>query len=120
MNRDQRILGNLAARYAEVATQARMDELRELWRGYCASEKTRPPVFLDIGFWQVWAKQLFSTNSLECEDLFYREHERQLKFLLLHASLGDDTVFEPWYTIPAVHTPRSNAVWGIEYQKDEI
>jgi len=120
MNKDLSVLRGLASRYAQITAESRMEHLRELWRGYCASENTRPPVLLDIGLWQAWAKQMFSSKALECEDPFYQEHERRLKFLLLHASLGDDTVFEPWYTISAEHTPSSNAVWGIEYQKDEI
>ncbi len=119
MSRDRAILRDLASRYAEVAGAARMDELRELWRGYCAGERTRVPILLDIGLWNAWAKELFPLGAMECEDSFLRAHERNLRFALLHASLGDDTVFEPWYTIQAVHSPPDSAVWGIPYRRDE-
>lgn len=119
MSRDHAVLRDLASRYAEVAAAPRMDDLRELWRGYCAGEATRVPVLLDIGLWNAWAKERFPLAAMECEDPFLRAHERSLRFQLLHASLGDDTVFEPWYTIQAVHTPPGDAVWGIPYRRDE-
>lgn len=119
MTIDRSILHDLASRYAEVAASPRMDELRELWRGYCAGESTRAPILLDIGLWNAWAKEMFPLASMECVDPFYRAHERALRFQLLHASMRDDTVFEPWYTIQAVHTPPNDAVWGVPYRRDE-
>lgn len=116
---DHAILYDLASRYADVAASPRMEKLRELWRGYCAGERTRVPVLLDIGLWNAWAKELFPWTAIECTDPFYRVHERNLRFQLLHASLADDTVFEPWYTIDAAHTPANDAAWGIPYRRDE-
>jgi hypothetical protein len=120
MNHDQHVLRELAKRYAAVAAQPCMDELRELWRSYCAKERTRPPVVLDIGLWQAWAKRMFPAASMECNDPSLKVHERSLRFLLLHAEMGDDTVFEPWYAIQAVHQPEANDAWGVSFQRDEV
>lgn len=119
MTTDKSILYDLASRYADVAASPRMDELRELWRGYCAGERTRAPVVLDIGLWNAWAQRMYPLRSMECEGEFYRAHERVLRFRLLHASLNDDTVFEPWYTIQAAHTPPNESVWGLPYRRNE-
>jgi hypothetical protein len=57
---------------------------------------------------------MFSDRRLSCEDPFFREHERNLRILLFHHTLGDDHIFEPWIVQKAAVTTHPKGLWGVE------
>ena len=95
---DVYVLRGLAERYAEVARKPVQQERRELWRAHISLERTRPPVLFSFGMHNAWCEEVFGDHVMECEDPFYRAHERNLRMLLFHDTVGDDWVMEPWIT----------------------
>ena len=116
MNNDIRILRDLAARYADVAADPVNDERRALWRAHMSLKRTRPPVLASFGIWNVWCREVFGDERMECQDPFYRAHERNLRMALFHAEVGDDWIAEPWITQGAAYkTPGGihGEAWGM-------
>jgi hypothetical protein len=57
---------------------------------------------------------------LICEDDFYRTHERFLRGRILQDTFCDDTIIEPWITLPAVHVIPQEGPWGIPFFFDKL
>ena len=105
---DVAILRGLAARYAAVAADGVQHERRERWRALNSLEPVRPPIYVRGG--NCW-DEVPELNERRCEDGLLAGVERRIRHLLYWASLSDDSVFEPWLTIGAVHRARG---WGLE------
>jgi hypothetical protein len=123
--RDVDILRDLATQYAERAAKAIQEERRELWEKHFSLKRTRPPILIRYGIWNVWCRKLFGDAAMECEDPFFREHERWLRMQLFHDSLGDDYILEPWITQEASYkTPQGiyGEPWGanVDYAQPGI
>lgn len=63
--------------------------------------------------WNAWCRETFGEHTLACRDQFYRRHERALRIMLFHESVGDDRVFEPWYDMPAAVDLGWDDLWGV-------
>ncbi|NOY81362.1 MAG: hypothetical protein GXP31_10205 [Kiritimatiellaeota bacterium] len=120
MHDDQRhdivVLRDLVRRYAEVAADPIQDKRRELWRRHNSLEPGPTPVLVRFGGWNMWCREVFGDDALECRDPFFRQWERRLRTDLFHAGIGDDFIFEPWITVPAVHTAGGGlhgGLWGV-------
>ena len=112
-NGDVRILRELARRCAEAAAKPVQDERRDLWRRHNSLERTRPLVYLRGG--SCWGEVL--EGRLECEDPFYRGHERSLRQSLFIEAAGDDTIREPWITQRASYVLPAKGHWGLEVRR---
>lgn len=111
-NRDLELLRDLARRYADVAHEPIQDERRDLWRRLNGLERTRPLVIVRPGG-PIWKET--ADVQPQCEDAFCRAYEAGLRQKLYHASMNDDTVFEPWVQIKAsLVTPEGP--WGPKYE----
>ena len=110
---DIAILRKLGKQYAQAAADPIQNQRRQLWTANNSLEKTRPLVIAGFGMWNVWCREFFGDSRMQCQDPFYREHERNLRMMLFHWSYGDDTIFEPWYTIGAVRQRGWGTVWGV-------
>ena len=110
---DLRVLRDLAKRYAEVAAAPIMYERRDLWARHNSLKPTRPPVLATFGSWNVWCREVFGDDTMECADPFLRGHERSLRMALFAHGIGDDRVLEPWITQHAVVVNPPEGLWGV-------
>lgn len=113
--RDVSVLREQARRYAEAAADPVQDEKRALWRRHNSLKRTRPMV---LCLWRCATKEIVEPQ-LQCEDPFYRQHERFLRSFVFTHGTGDDYVIEPWITQRAsfVSPPRGLMPWGLPYPK---
>jgi hypothetical protein len=111
---DIRILRDLAKEYAELAAQDVQEQRRQLWSDHNSRLKTRPPVLATYGMWNVWCREVFGDQVMQCRDSFFREQERWLRMELFRATIGDDYIQEPWITLPAVQKLGWGNLWGLE------
>lgn len=113
---DISVLRDLANQYAEIAAKPVQEERRELWRRHFSLRKTRPPVLVTYGMWNVWCRDLFSRDHMMCKDPFWKPSERWLRMQIFHDSIGDDFVCEPWIPQIAAHKTRGGILgeaWGM-------
>lgn len=104
-SREKSVLRDLAKRYMEVATDPVQEERRSLWRCHNSLKPTRPLIYLRrFAFFEL------PESRCECEDVLFRPFEYHLRRVLFWAELGDDSIFEPWLTLPA--TARCTG-WGV-------
>jgi len=85
---------------------------RDLWRRFHAFEDGPVPIVAPFAGYYWWVKHLLDPH-LVCEDPLLRGWEFELRRRLGHAALDDDTVFEPWLTIPAVKDLGGPDRWGV-------
>lgn len=114
--KDISVLRDLATQYAEIAAKPIQEERRELWRKHFSLEPTRPPVLVTYGLWNVWCRDVFAREKMQCEDRFWAQYERWLRMQIFHDSIGDDYVCEPWIPQMAVHRSRPGIygeAWGM-------
>ncbi|MDD5688286.1 MAG: hypothetical protein PHE88_10690 [Elusimicrobia bacterium] len=107
---DIQILRDLAKQYAEICANPIQEEKRKLWSDHFSLKKTRPPILVSFGMWNLWCREVFADKAMKCKDSFYRNRERILRLKLFHNSIGDDCVFEPWITLDA-----SRGLWKEEW-----
>jgi len=94
--------------YAEIAAEPIQQQRRDLWRAHQSLKPTRPPILANFGMWNVWCKEVFGPQTLECEDAFFRAYEQTLRMWLFRAEVADDCIAEPWLTVSA--TQRGGAL----------
>jgi hypothetical protein len=110
---DVDILRELGEAYARIATDPKQDERRRLWADHYSLKRTRPPVIAGFGMWNVWAREVFADENMECRDPELRGHERGLRMALFQDDIGDDTIQEPWFHVQAVRERHEKGLWGI-------
>ncbi len=109
------VLKKLAARYAEISALPVQEEKRILWTEHFSLKPTRVPILATYGMWNVWCREVFGDDKMECEDSFYRNFERDLKMRIFqHEVVGDDFIQEPWITIGAAVKGGWGNLWGVE------
>lgn len=113
-SRDIHALRELASQYAEIAFSEIQEERRRLWRAHMSLKPTRPPILATFGMWNVWCRETFRDEVMQCEDPFYRGFERWLRMQLLQYAVGDDSIQEPWITHQAAFAGGWRQLWGVE------
>jgi hypothetical protein len=111
MNPSERsILRDLAKQYRDICAAPVQNERRQLWRRHNSLIKTRPLIYVRAFAWHEMpqsacasADPLFRT----CEDFFRNR--------LFWNSLADDSIFEPWVTVPATLTCYG---WGVDIRRE--
>lgn len=103
---DTGILRDLAARYMDVCRKDVQRERRKLWRRHNSLKRTRPLIYV-----RAFAFDELPQSRCICRDPFLREFEYQLRHNLFWDSLNDDSIFEPWINISAVHRCSG---WGVD------
>ena len=119
MTNDIQVLRDLVQQYNEAISDPVYDERRALWRDHHSLKPTRPPVIASMGMWNVWCREVFGDERMQCQDPFYREYERTLRMWLFHHEVGDDWILEPWLTVGAIQRhPRGGwvGVWGLDVE----
>lgn len=103
---DTTILRELAVRYMDVCKKDVQQERRTLWRRHNSLERTRPLIYV-----RAFAFNELPQSKCFCTDPFFLEFEYQFRHNLFWDSLNDDSIFEPWLTIPAIHRCSG---WGVD------
>src|SRR5512138_2681877 len=101
-NKDIRVLREHAKCYADIAADPIQEQRRQLWTKHLSLERTRVPIIIGTGYWDMWCRQAFPDSSMQCDDPVLRDIERMLRLQNFHATWGDDHVFQPWVTVLAV------------------
>lgn len=97
-----------------MTTAPIQEERRRLWRDHNSLRPTaRVPVVVSFGMWNVWCREIFSDAAMTCQDPFYRAYERAMRVNLFQQSVGDDSIMEPWLTVPAVQPRNLGNTWGV-------
>ncbi len=102
-------LRDLTRQYAAVAADPVMNLRRATWRRHNSLKSERPLIYLRAF---AWAEQ--PESQCQIADPFWRQQENTLRRLLYWSSLNDDSIFEPWLTVPAVHACEG---WGVAMKR---
>lgn len=114
--KDIQVLRELAKRYSEISALPVQEEKRQLWTAHFGMQTTTVPVLVNYGMWNVWCREVFGDQKMQCEDGFYRAYERWLKMQIFHYEMvGDDFIQEPWITLEATKTRHGETDWGVDY-----
>jgi len=111
---DVQVLRDLAKRYLEVALAPEQDRRRDLWRRHNSLEATRPPIYIRAFAWNEMPE-----SACQCQDPLLRQHEDFFRNRLFWNTFGDDSIFEPWVTVGAVHTGSGWGLAGVRNHSDE-
>ncbi len=106
--RDAGVLRELGRRYMEVCAGEVQDGRRDLWRRVNSLEPVRPPIYLRGG--NCWG-EVPDVTRRQCADDLLAGIERRLRLSLFRDSLDDDSIFEPWLSVRAVHRCTG---WGLQ------
>jgi len=109
---DVQALREVAKQYLEIAQGPTQEAKREIWRQFHAFEDGPVPLVAPFAGYYWWVKHILDPQ-LVCEDPLYRGWEFELRRRIGHAALRDDTVFEPWLTVPAAKDLGGPHKWGI-------
>ena len=100
----------LATRAAELAHSEEYARRRRLWCDANSLRRPkRPPVICHPGCWE----ELVPWASLVSQDPFEANVEYQLRQMLYKHEIGDDTVIEPWWGVPAAVELEGEHEWGV-------
>lgn len=114
---DREGLREVVKRYLEVAQNPDQAAKRELWRKFHAHEPGPVPVVGSAASFYIWMKRMLEPG-LRCQDPFLRWKEYELRCRIFHSSIGDDTVFVPWLTLPATKIFPSGHKWGVALHQE--
>ena len=106
---DRDILRDLTRQYLDICARPVQQERRARWRRHNSLEKTHPLIYVRAFAWQEMPQ-----SRCQCQDPFLRSFENSFRSQLFWDSFDDDSIFEPWVTVPAVHTC---AGWGVEISR---
>ena len=106
---DRTIVRELAQRYVEVCNRPIQHERRRLWRQHNSLKRTRPLIYVRAFAWQEMEQA-----RLQCSDPFLRTYEDFFRNRLFWDSMDDDSIFEPWVTVPATYRCQG---WGISGER---
>ena len=106
---DVTLLRDLAREYVDVCEAPEQRELRTLWRQHNSLQPTRPLIYVRACAWEEMPE-----STCVCQDPLLRHYENFFRYHLFWNSLGDDSIFEPWVTVQAMH---GCSGWGVEARR---
>jgi len=105
MPTDRHLVRDLATRYAEVCADPAQAARRDAWRRHNSLQGDRPLIYVRAFAWHELPE-----HQCQCTDPFLRGWEDHFRQRLYWASLGDDSIFEPWVTVGARYRCSG---WGV-------
>jgi len=106
---DRTIMRELAERYRDICAEPVQEERRQLWRRHNSLVRTRPLIYVRAFAWHEMPQ-----SACRCEDPFFRGYESFFRHQLFWHEQDDDSIFEPWVTVPAT---LACAGWGVDIQR---
>jgi hypothetical protein len=113
--RDRAVLRDLAKQYRALCDSGANRRKMALWRKLNNLQSERPMVFCNLGLLTEEIAPHLPQPRIENESL--RRVERWFQRQLWEASLGDDRVFNPWYTVRAGMFSHPEGVWGVAFNQ---
>ncbi|MCL2518005.1 MAG: hypothetical protein FWF15_05525 [Oscillospiraceae bacterium] len=98
---------SLAERVYEIGTSDEMNRRRNLWSDHNSLILTQPLIYI-----RAFAAGEIPELHPICTDGFLRGLEYHFKNILYNYSLGDDSIFEPWYEVRAAVITPAGGLWG--------
>jgi hypothetical protein len=109
---ERKVLQDLAARVAEVASSPIEQAKRELWYKHNALGPTRPLIFCDPE--NGW-NEIITPDQLVCQTALARDWEMRLrKEIFWGSQMNDDRVVQPFFDVAHVYTESD---WGMHETK---
>lgn len=109
---------HLARRYMDVCHSDRNAEARRLWRDHNSLRKTRPLVICSWYFASGIRSEIApALPEPIAGDGPLHALERWLQYQLWGATIPDDRVYNPWYTMRAKMQQPAVGVWGYEKRR---
>jgi len=93
---ERAVLRDLTQRYLDVCQRPEQNERRNLWRRHNSLKWTRPLIYVRAFAWREMPEAQLTGQTPEL-----RAVENFLRYQLFWDTLADDSIFEPWVTIPA-------------------
>jgi hypothetical protein len=100
---------DLAKHYADVVNDPIQDKRRRVWRSLNSLKPVRPPIYIRAFAWDEVPE-----SKLQCTDPLHRAMEQFFQMELVRSTFNDDHIFEPWYTVDAIHKITG---WGVDYKR---
>jgi len=109
----------LARRMAEAAHSPENERRLKLWRDVNSLRKSeRPPVICNLGR-GAWDETL-PRSVVVSKDPSLAAIEYEFRKLLYKLELGDDTVIDPWMSVPAVVRLEGQHLWGLPVKHIDV
>ncbi len=106
MPTDREILRDLARRYRQAASNPDQTRRRSDWARHNSLKRTRTLIYV-----RAFAAVEMPACRCVIADPFLQSQESHLRQALFWDTFADDSIFEPWLAIPAVH---KCAGWGVD------
>ncbi len=107
---DKTILRDLARQYLDICNSPAQRDRRVLWRRHNSLKGDRPLIYV-----RAWAWAEMPQAACRCLDPFLRQYENFFRSHLFWDTFQDDSIFEPWVTVQAVHTVGG---WGVPIKRN--
>ena len=117
--KDISIVREFAKKYSDIANLPEQAEKRNRWAAHFSLKKTQPLILASFGMWNVWCGEFFGDSAMTCEDPILRQYERTFKMLLFRHDVGDDFIFEPWFTMQATTKGEWGQLWGVKEDRHD-
>jgi hypothetical protein len=111
-------LRELAAIVMDIASEPRMDAIKQRWKNVNALRTPdRPPVWCNpVGCWS----ELLPDDDLVCVDATARSIERDFRKLIIKRDIDDDTPVNGYLKVPMVFEVNPENTWGVEILKESL
>jgi hypothetical protein len=109
-NTDRTILRDLAKRYLDICRKPAQQERRALWRRQNSLKGDRPLIYVRAFAWGELPQ-----SRCQCADKSLHPYETIFRHHLFWDTLDDDSIFEPWLTVSAVHKCSG---WGLPIKRN--
>jgi hypothetical protein len=107
---DTTILRDLAKQYLDICNKPVQLERRELWRKKNSLKPVRPLIYVRAFAWHELPQ-----SKCVCEDPFFRGYENYFRHTVFWDTFDDDSIFEPWVTVPARYI---SSGWGLNGKRN--
>ena len=108
---DRAVLRGLAERYRELCDSDRNQKKISLWRNLNSGRGERPVVWCNLGLLGGEIDAVIPEPGVGGKSLVGAA--RWFQKMLWTASIGDDRVFDPWFTVRAEMLTQSEGLWGV-------
>jgi len=115
MNKDIKLLRELAKEVNEIANKPIQNERRKAWRKLNSFKGDRPLIYVRAFAFS----EILDPKDLKCEDPFFRSYEYYFHMMKFRDTIGDDFIIEPWVTVNAVYDPPIDKRWGVRVSLGE-
>lgn len=108
-SQDHVILRDLGRQYLAICQKPDQARRRAAWRRQNSLKGDRPLIYVRAFAWKE-----MPYSQCQCADPFFRYYENILRSRLFWDTLNDDSIFEPWITVPAVYRHEG---WGVPVER---